>query len=79
MLRDSKRKSAVNLFGFPLMPGFVLSLLQSFVCSREILNKKDLSSPLPPNEAKVKGQSDLLYCQGKGRSCKPGDSGGSTA
>lgn len=68
MLRDSKRKSAVNLFGFPLMPCFVLRLLQSFVCSREILNKEDLSFPLPPNEAKVKGQTDLLHCQWKGRS-----------
>lgn len=56
MLRDSKRKSAVNLFVFPPMPGVVLSLLQSFVCSGEILNKEDLSSPLPPNEAEVKGQ-----------------------
>lgn len=25
MLRDSKRKSAINLFVFPVMPGFVLS------------------------------------------------------
>lgn len=66
MLRDSKRKSAVNLFVFPVMPVFILNLLQSIVCSGEILNKEDLSSPLPPNEAKIKGQTDLLYCQWKG-------------
>lgn len=66
MLRDSKRKSAVNLFVFPVVPGFVLSLLQSFVCSGEILNREDLSSPFPPNEAKIKGQTSLLYCQWEG-------------